>query len=65
MTSGLFKVVIGRITVACFASDSAEAIGRACELIAEQYGVDVEPDTVFADVSRISSSDVDFNDEVY
>ena len=65
MKSGLFRVTIGRITVACFASDSAEAAARACELIADRYGVDVEPYTVFADVCRISSADVDFNDEVF
>lgn len=65
MKSGLFKVTIGRITVACFASDPEEAIARACELVAEQHGIDVEPDTVFANVCRITSADVDFNDEVF
>ena len=65
MKSGLFKVTIGRITVACFASDAEEAAKRACELISDQYGINVDADTVFANVCRITSADVDFNDEVY
>ncbi|MBR6726346.1 MAG: hypothetical protein IKL81_05085 [Clostridia bacterium] len=65
MKSGLFKVVIGRVTIACFASDPEEAIERACAIISEQYGIDVDTDTIFANVCRISSADVDFNDEVF
>lgn len=65
MTATLYKVTVGFVTVACFASDASEAIHRSCECIADQYGIDVDPDNVFANVERISTSDIDFNDEVY
>lgn len=65
MTSDVFRVTCGRISVACFASDATEAIERACELIAEQYGVnDLSPDTCFFKVERVSAAEVDFNDEI-
>lgn len=65
MKGGLFKVTIGRITVACFAADPKEAIERACDDINERYpDAMIDPDTVFFDVSRISAVDLDFNDEV-
>lgn len=66
MTAGIYKITVGRISVACFAEDASEAVARACDVINEQYpDAMVDKDTCVFEVERIPADCIDFNDEVY